>query len=187
MIKHQYDLFGLNTHWKVLRYFCLHPSSEMYVNKVASELGLSAGMCSVVLRDLERIGIMSKRELGKAHYYRLVDNPMTRSLKRYIGLTLLDRSHLVQRITERMPDTNSISLYGSFARGDFTEQSDIDILVITNNRFNINLDDIVSEIGHEISVETFSIGGWMKLKNNRDPFYMEVIMNHIVLYGAELP
>ena len=183
----QYDLLGLNAHWKVLRYFCLYPSSELYVNRVAFELGLSTGMCSIVLRDLERIGVMSRRELGRAHYYRLVDNYMTRALKRYIGLTLIEKSGLVQRIIEEMPDVNSISLYGSFARGDFIEESDIDILIIGNNRSNINFDDVVSEVGHEISVETFSVGKWLRLKEDGDPFYMEVMMNHIVLYGAELP
>ena len=187
MMKQPIDLFSLNSYWKVLQYFCLHPSSEMYVNEVASRLGLSAGMCSRVLRDLKEIGMVEKEELGKAHYYHLVDNYITRTLKRYVGLVLIEKSGAAKSIVRTMPNTNSIVLYGSFVKGDFNEDSDIDLLIISNNKLNFNLDSEEAFLNHELSIQPLTIGKWMKLKKNKDPFYHEVIRNHIILYGAELP
>ena len=128
----------------------------MYVNEVASKLGLSAGMCSRVLRDLEEIGMVKKKELGKAHYYHLIDNHITRSLKRYVGLALIEKSGVAKSIVRTMPDTNSIVLYGSFVKGDFNEDSDIDLLIISNNRLNFNFDNEEAFLDHELSIESLT-------------------------------
>ena len=49
-----------------------------------------------------------------------------------------DLESIMQRITEKLSaDTNSnlrkIMLYGSYARGDFTENSDVDIMVLVDD------------------------------------------------------
>ncbi len=47
---------------------------------------------------------------------------------------VLDKARLfAQCVRERMGSNTTIILYGSYARGDFSEESDIDILVITNS------------------------------------------------------
>ncbi len=60
---------------------------------------------------------------------------------------------LKQAILTRCPNTEKIILYGSYARGDNTEESDMDILIVVkDSRQNIHkyrnvISDIASELG----------------------------------------
>ncbi len=181
------ELFGKYAYWKMLRYFALNPSSEIYVQELSKKLDLSAGMCSRGLRDLEESGILNRSEKGKAHYYRLVDNYLTRALKRFIVLFQLHDAGVVEKITSRYPDIVSIALYGSYAGGDFDESSDIDMLLIAHGKADWDLEDLEETLGAEINIETMSPGNWLKRKHERDSFYAAVMDTHVLLWGGELP
>ena len=52
---------------------------------------------------------------------------------------------LKEKITEKYPGTKII-LYGSKARGDYDENSDIDILIVINDNYNIDKDISFKEL-----------------------------------------
>ena len=81
-----FDIFGKYAYWKAIKYFALSPSTEVYVNELAKILNLSTGRCSQILRDMTLFGILEKKELGKAHYYKLKNNYLTNELKRFVGI-----------------------------------------------------------------------------------------------------
>jgi len=56
-------LFDKYASWKVLRYFALHPSEEVYVKEIAKKLNLSSGTCSKALRELLESQILEKNIL----------------------------------------------------------------------------------------------------------------------------
>ncbi len=181
------DLFNKYACWKVLRHFALHPSSEMYVKEIAKKLDLSTGMSSEILRKLESSGILEVRKLGQAHYYSLKESYMTTELKRFVGLFHIYDSGLVNRLLDEMPEIHSIALYGSYAKGDFNEHSDIDLLLITHQKADFDLGELEDKLDIEINLQAFSIGQWLKLKRSSDPFYNELMNHHVLLYGVELP
>lgn len=181
------NLFEKFVPWKILRYLSLHPTSGVYVQELSRKLDLSAGMCSKVLKEFEAEGILRKRNLGNAHYYQLEDNYVTRMLKRFVAVHLIHISGLLDRLKEAFPGALSYALYGSFARGDYIEKSDLDILVISPVKGKIDLGDIEGAIGFEINILAMSLGQWSKLGKNKDPFYGEVIGNHLLLDGGKLP
>jgi len=182
-----FDFFAKYAYWKVLRYFALNSSSKVYVNELSHKLGLSAGMCSLILRELAASGILAKKELGNAHYYNLKENYFTTELKRFIGLFQIYRTGLVEKLKPDLSSPISIVLYGSYAKGDFTEESDIDILLITQERSQRDLMELEDTLDIEINIEKFTIGQWLKMKKEKVPFYDVVKRNHILLYGGELP
>ncbi len=182
-------LFNKYASWKILQYFALHPSKEVYVKEIAKKLNLSPGICSKTLRELLESQILEKKSLGlgQAHYYKLTDNYITNELKRFIGLSLIHEAGLVEKVTEAFDKPTSIVLYGSYAMGEFNEKSDIDILVIASGKQKFHLHNVEETIGKEINIEVFSIGKWLKLKKENDSFYTTVMKDHILLYGSELP
>ena len=182
-----FDLFGKYAYWKVIKYFALNPSTEVYVNELAKILNLSTGRCSQILRDLSLFGILVKKDLGKAHYYNLNDNYLTNELKRFVGIYQIYDNEIVREIKNTYSDDISVALYGSYSKGDFTEKSDIDILVITQEKPKVDLKDLEEKLKVEINVEKFTVGQWLKLKKDKDPFYSLVMKNHILLHGGELP
>jgi len=182
-----FDLFGRYAYWKVIKYFTLNPSTEVYVNELAKILNLSTGSCSQILRDLSLFGILEKKDLGKAHYYNINNNYLTNELKRFVGIYQIYENEIVKKITNTYFEDVSIALYGSYSKGDFIEKSDIDILVITQEKPKVDFKDLEEKLEVEINVEKFTIGQWLKLKKGKDPFYTLVMKNHILLYGSELP
>ena len=182
-----FDLFGKYAYWKVIKYFAQNPSTEVYVNELAEILNLSTGSCSQILRDLSLFGILKKKDLGKAYYYYLNNNYLTNELKRFIGVYKIYENEIVREITDTYSEDISIALYGSYSKGDFTEKSDIDILVITQEKPKVDLKELEEKLEVEINVEKFTIGQWLKLKKEKDPFYTLVMKDHILLHGGELP
>ena len=179
-------LFKNYVPWKILRHFATYPDSEFYVNQLARELGLSYGMCSISLRALQREGWFTKRELGRAHYYRINDNFMTRELKQFVSLHSIYESKLVDEIQKQVPGAISIVLYGSFADGTYSGKSDIDILIIAPGKPKVDLDRIERKLNHEINFQIISLGQWLGMKDDNKGFYETVSRNHVVLSGGEL-
>ncbi len=84
-------------------------------------------------------------------------------------------------------------LYGSYARGDNSRESDVDILVLTdltpeeNRKFRRDLNRIFSRIGlkHDILLSMFLID--RKSYENRMevmPFYQNIERDGVVVYAA---
>ena len=183
------DMFSKFVPWKIMRFLCLNPTTEVYVQELSRKLHLSAGMCSSVLKELEASGMVSSRELGKAHYYKLSDNYLTRALKQLVISHLISTSGLVDGLRELHPGALSVVLYGSYAHGDYMEGSDMDILIIGpgGGRTAAGSTRTEKELGIEVNVMVIGTGQWSQMGRKGDPFYQEVMNGHIVLDGGALP
>jgi predicted nucleotidyltransferase len=85
----------------------------------------------------------------------------------------------------------SIVLFGSYAKGTATKESDIDILLISKTKIDKKIDNIVNKIikemyakyGKEINVILMSIKDFKKQKDK--DVIKEIIKDHCILYGVE--
>ena len=88
---------------------------------------------------------------------------------------------------------DKVVLYGSYARGDNTEESDVDVLVLTNMEPEENrkilwtLNKIFSRVGleHDILLSMFLLG--KKAFHARKPilpFYQNIEKDGVVVYAA---
>lgn len=179
------ELFDKYVSWKILKHFALNPTREFYVKGIAKELNLSAGICSKTLRELLELGLLEKHLTGQAHYYRLSNNYVTKALKRFLGISVIYDSDIVNKIIEKFENPTTIALYGSFANGDFIEDSDVDILVLSQKRKQPELQESV--LNHKVNIVSVTVGEWLKLRKERDPFYVSVRNSYVLLYGVELP
>jgi predicted nucleotidyltransferase len=88
-------------------------------------------------------------------------------------------------------DCRAIILYGSCARGDFTNESDVDIAILTNSnredvkKYDAKIDDIATTIG----LDTMAIVNFVCLpkaeyeeKNSWYPYFMNIKKEGIMLY-----
>ncbi|MBR4707379.1 MAG: nucleotidyltransferase domain-containing protein [Pseudobutyrivibrio sp.] len=88
-------------------------------------------------------------------------------------------------------DCREIILYGSCARGDFTNDSDVDVAILTDSdretvkKYDSMIDDIATSIG----IDTMAIVNFVCLpkkefeeKNSWYPYFMNIKKEGIVLY-----
>ena len=79
-------------------------------------------------------------------------------------------------------------LYGSHASGTYDGKSDIDLLVISQQK-KLKLDEVKNlerKTRKEVKIQVFSLGEWRDLKRKKDPFVEAVLLNHILLYGPKI-
>jgi len=125
-------LFGRKSRIAVLRelYEALSPLS---ISEIARRSQLARSVASTVLADLERLGIAAETRVAGAKLYSLQrDNFFT---KQYILPLFNADSMLRDTIVADMrevfgPYAKTVLLFGSYARGDFTPESDVDLLLI---------------------------------------------------------
>ena len=89
-------------------------------------------------------------------------------------------------------DLVEVVLYGSCARGDYTEDSDIDIALLTkSNRLEVKkYENALATIATEIAMKHFAIVNFVCLpyeefeeKKTWYPYFMHIAMEGEVLYG----
>lgn len=183
-------MFDKYVEWKILRFFLQNPTTFFYVNEVARKLKVSPASVSNFLKRMEKESFFIKKIVGNTHLYHLNnDLEIIKRLKIFHTLIEIHKIKLVDLLREKDETIISIILYGSFAKGEDDEKSDVDILIISNQKkkFTELIQKIEEKIGKEIEVTILSMAEWEKVKKEDKTFYNSIKENHIVLYGGEPP
>jgi predicted nucleotidyltransferase len=185
------ELYQETVLWKVLTYFLSHPSTSIYVKQLSRELKISPSGTNRTLKLLAKSKILFKEEKGKAHYYFLNNEPVfVKFLKVSYFLAKIEEWKIEEKFNNQDEYLISLAVYGSYASGSFDEKSDIDLLLISSKSKEHFLDliqNIEKYSNKEVNFEVFNLSKWQKIKKENEPFYQEIIRNHILLTGSELP
>jgi len=184
------ELYQETVLWKVLTYFLSHPSTSIYVKQLSRELKISPSGTNQTLKLLARSKVLFKEEIGKAHYYFLNNGlPFIKLLKVSYFLAKIEEWKIEAKFKNQDEDLISLAVYGSYASGNFDEKSDIDLLLISSKskaHFLNLIQNIEKYLNKEVNFEVLNISKWQKIKKENEPFYQEIIRNHILLVGSEL-
>ncbi len=175
---------------KVLGYFLLHPNASINVNELARTLKVSPTSVNNAAKLYHEKGYLAKEEKGLAHYYQLDrNNPVIISLKKAYGFDFILSACPREAFLNADPNILSLALYGSYASGTFAEDSDVDFLVVTPSKKDKALDairELEDGLGKEVNASIFKLYEWRALADKKDAFYKNVIIDHVLLYGAGL-
>jgi len=117
-------------HQKVLKFFVLHPGESFYEREIARKAGLSPSSTHHVLARLYRAGVLNRKQNGRMYFYSIdKTNPYLKEFKVLANLLLIEP--LVERL-KRL--SHKIVLFGSWAQGDDTEDSDIDLFIVSSEK-----------------------------------------------------
>ena len=170
--------------WMVLEYF-LKTTRKIHIKALAKKLKISPYTANYYLKFYKKAHLLNEQKEGNLLFYFLVDNCLTRQLKIFYFLDLIF-PHVLK--FSKKNNVTSLVLYGSHASGTYDSTSDIDLLIISQQK-KINFDElkkIEKETGKEIKIQVFSLGEWRSLKRKKDPFAQSILSNHILLFGSEL-
>jgi len=160
------------TEEEVVEFFCRHPTGEYSVSDVSRQLGYSKPSISQSFDTLNRQGVLKIEEKrnSKLATFKRGENA---ALKQLINLNQLRTSGLITQIVDDYEYPEAIVLFGSYAKGEDTENSDIDIAVISTEKTEQKYKKLM---GRKISITNFEPG---KVPENM----METLANGITLYG----
>jgi len=166
------DIFIKTVEQRIFSLFVANPDKVFYSREVSKKIKTSLGATSNALRLLEKNSILTSEKKGKTSLYTLkLPNEYLEHFK--ILNTLLTMEPLVEKLKNI---SRCIILYGSYATGTFTSESDLDIFVISEKREEAlkAIDSFKTNIALEIKPVIKKQVEWMQLEKNDPEFFSEI-------------
>jgi DNA-binding MarR family transcriptional regulator len=180
------SLLVKTTHQRVLALFLAYPARHFYGSEIAKKTRISIGQTSKILGELLRAGVVEKERKGKTELYNLAE--MAPELRLFKAMnTVLSIVPLSGRLK---PICRMVFLYGSCANGLNTEESDLDLLVVSNNREQV-LDAVARFSSRErygfaeIKPVIKTPAEWAGLET-KDPVFFAEVQKGIVLFETRI-
>jgi predicted nucleotidyltransferase len=177
------------TGFKILSFFLLNPSKKIYINELARELNVSSSSVMTYCKNYYLENVLKKENFANSIFYSLNNkNIFTKQLKKSFVVGLIINSKEFNVFINDNPNLISCILYGSYADGSYSVNSDIDILIIYNNS-ELNLNNLLkleTIFKKEINITKISLNEWVKKRNKKDHFVTSILKNNICLWGEDI-
>jgi len=170
------SLFSTSQRIKILEAVIFRTDS-VSVNNIASQLGLSKGLISKYFQILLHEQIL-KKEKGKLV---VADSTSVKAVKILFNVRRIDT-----RIFGKYSFVTAVGLYGTCAKGENTEDSDVDLWVRVKDVKETKIASLTSEINKKIKnakIVFLSDKKIEKLRKEDIMFYHSLAFGSIILYG----
>lgn len=167
----------------ILEPFIKEPEREFHIRELAKLLKKSPTTISKYLKEYEIKKILiSKKKLNHLLFRTNADSRQFKQLKLNYNLNALQESGLIEYLVEEFNQPEAIILFGSFSKAEDNKNSDIDLLIVSSKKQEINLDKYKKKLGHKIQLFVHSKNDLEKLKNKNKELFNNWI-NGIVIHG----
>jgi len=177
---------------KIIRVLIDNPKREFCLEDVVKTTGLSFGAAHPALKDLVSSRAVVVRKVGRSTLYKINDkNPIFQKLKELFMREKTMMEDIAEEFVAKVRKTGvkAIVLFGSVARGEVTEKSDIDLLFILtgNEKIKTTINGLIGEFLDMYDVELvptlLSVGDVKNRFKKADKFILNVITEGKVLFG----
>ncbi|MDI6807895.1 MAG: nucleotidyltransferase domain-containing protein [Candidatus Eisenbacteria bacterium] len=173
----------------LLRLYFTNVDEEYYLRQLERLLGFSAANIRRDLLKLKETGLFKTRAVGNLVFYSLnKDYPLCNELKSIVFKTIGVEGSL-KKIVNATEGVEVAMIYGSFAAGEETGKSDIDLLIIgePNEEYLMaGIDKLERDLRREINYTIYSKMEYKKRKRKNDSFIRKVLTKpKIMLEGSE--
>lgn len=156
---------------------------EFHIREIARIVKKAPTTVSKYLYKLEKERLLiSKFERNHKIFIANIENENFKDLKIYYNIKKIRSSGLLSHLEEGFNHPEAIVLFGSFRKGEDIEKSDIDLLIITSLKKNLDLSRFEKKLRHNIQPFLLSKNEIDSLKKKNKELLNNMI-NGIVLYG----
>jgi len=172
------SLIASKTRRVLLNTFFSNPSSEYYTRQLSTLHRISAGTVHREVRQLVASGLLNERSVGNIKLFTLNKrNPVYEEIKNIINKTE-GVTKLVKEAVGGVKGVKVAFIYGSYAKGDQRQDSDIDIFLIGDKlderKLVMNLNSLERKLFREINYTQYTEREYKKEKH-KNSFISEVI------------
>ncbi|MBD3303917.1 helix-turn-helix domain-containing protein [Candidatus Woesearchaeota archaeon] len=185
--------------WKIMQLFYKDKNAKLHLREIARQTKLHEPSVTRFLQSLEKEKILKSEKEGNLKKYSL-----KRTVHAYAVMELFDierfeklpsiRKNAIRAYLDKLPEKPVFAvLFGSTAKGTYKEDSDIDILIITNNKISARGAEKEADALAAIKISTFQIkysDFLTELKMEEDKVVQSALqsgyplINHIRYYEA---
>lgn len=162
--------------WKVLKQISEDPYRKFYLRKISKELKISPSSTKKAVDILEKNKLIKTERFGNLRIISgNTDEILFKQFKQINNLEML------KPLVDKLLPAITIGLYGSYAKGENTPESDIDMILITNKK-----KEVPNEYkGRTLQIKRFTPAEWDRQKKE-NPAYVREVTKGITLYGEPL-
>ncbi len=175
--------------WKVLEFFLQNPNTSIHIRGLARTLEVSPQTAQRYLKLYSAEGLLAKKQVANSSSFSLNNEDFAvKGLKKLWFLLLLRGKKTAEKVAAVNEGLNTLALYGAFASGEYTEESDVDFLVVCQGR-ELNLAPfkaLEAKLRRKVEITKFSAGEWRSQAKKGSGFANSVLKNHVILFGAQL-
>ena len=147
----------------IKEYFFIYPTSKLRVREIERTLKLPLPSVIRYCKEYEQEGILKTLKTGNVIFYTADSaNEVYLLEKRLFNIKQIHNSGLLNHIKETL-NNPVIILFGSYAKGEDTENSDIDLYIETPSKKSINLEKFEKILQRKIQI--FKYDNITKIQN----------------------
>jgi len=173
--------------WVVLEYFLIHPNTKIHINELTRRLKVSLFTTQKFCSAYHEEGLLNKSKIANIHQYSLnEEDARIRTLKSFLGPYLVSDKKYLGPFLKKNKNVLSISIYGSFASGDYGDKSDLDILILKSDERKIISDDLNAielKLGREVTIISLNFAQWRQMERKKDKLFLSIKKNNINIWG----
>jgi predicted nucleotidyltransferase len=167
----------MNNQEKILSLLFVRPTYRFHLREMARETKLNPNTIINITNKLEKLGFVKKeKKKNLVEVYLNLDKKEIIQEKRIFNLRKIYESGIIDFLT-KMYSPLSISILGSYSRGEDIEISDIDIVLFSEKKHIIDLNKFEKELNRKIHLLIPS-------KNDISKEFFNNLINGVVVYGA---
>jgi predicted nucleotidyltransferase len=174
---------------EILSVLALNPESSFNINELSRVTGFSLRGVDRELKNLLSGGLLRREISGNQHRYQLDPAcPIHKEVKGIIAKTVGVADVLKKGLTQVRDEIHLAFIYGSFASGDYGNESDVDLFIVSDIsgiKLSEFLGPLQEQLGRPINTSQFSLLEYQQRKDKGDHFVNRVLDGpKVVLFGS---
>ncbi|MBI5573603.1 MAG: nucleotidyltransferase domain-containing protein [Elusimicrobia bacterium] len=163
---------------ELLSLYFTNPEKKYYLRELERILSLSVANIRRELINLEKTGLFQSEKKGNLTYYFLnKEYPLYTELKSIVFNTIGIRT-TIKSMLEKIEGIKISFIYGSFAKNEQNQASDIDVFIIgkvDENKLVETFGKLERKLQREINYSLYEYNDFKRKKNGKNPFIAEVL------------
>ncbi len=193
MLFHNYweKVLGSRVKIKALRVLCRFPGKKFTIRELAKVSGVTHFPLLRALADWQGMNLIRLEKHGTANLLTLnLQSHLYPFLRRLFDFEEASKEQLVKKLKKFLPSVKMLVLFGSVHRREEEMNSDIDLLVVTEDKKRIHQaifqagSEFRKEFGNSLSAIIFTERELKKEKNK--PYMKELIQDYSLIHGRDL-
>ena len=162
----------------MMEFFFINPTAKLRVREIERELKLPLPSIIRYCKELKEEGILTTIKTGSVVFYTANRTDEKYILeKKLFNIKSIYESGLIEHLRRELSNP-TIILFGSFAKGEDVEESDIDLYIETSSKKNLDLEKFGKMLKRRIQIFRYK-----NLKEISNTNLSNNIVNGILLNG----
>jgi predicted nucleotidyltransferase len=173
----------------LLAIFLSNPDASFYIRELERKIQEDAKNISRELKNLEDLGLLRSTRQGNQKHFAIVKTYFLFPELKNIIFKTVGVKGILEDAVKKLNGIEKAFIYGSYASGEETESSDIDIMIVGSPDM-IELNEVFrsleDKLDREINYMCFDQKEFNERKETEDPFITEILSKkRIILYHSD--